>query len=143
VYINLRQILGSLSAVALAMLAGCGQTTSLPSYAVYEVNGKVLLANGRPLTGGWISFVPKGALPVTPSAEIRSDGTFSLVTGGSGLGAPPGDYKLRIEAPQFQQVASKAKRKPLFPTKYLDEDSSGLVVSVRADTNELEPIRLK
>ena len=94
---------------------------------MYEVKGKVLLADGKPLGGGWIYFVPKGDLPVTPSGVIGPDGTFSLVTGGSGDGAPPGEYKVRIEAPQFQQAVAKTRKKPVVPAKYNDEDSSGLV----------------
>ena len=77
---------------------------------------------------------------MTPSGEIGPDGTFSVVTGGSGEGAPPGEYKLRIEAPQFQTAKNK---KPLIPEKFTDEDSSNLVVTVRAEPIQLEPIRLK
>jgi hypothetical protein len=121
-------------------LAGCGHSDSLPSLQVYEVKGTVLLADGKPLSAGWVYFVPKGDLTVTPSGEIGPDGTFSVVTGGSGEGAPPGDYKLRIEAPQFQAAKNK---KPLIPPKYTDEDSSDLVITVRAEPNRLDPIRLK
>jgi hypothetical protein len=130
-------------AAALATLAGCGRSDSLPSYQVYEVKGTVLLADGKPLGGGWIYFVPKGGLPVTPSAVIGSDGSFSLNTGGSGDGAPAGDYKVRVEAPQFQQAAPKSRKKPIIPQKYNDEDSSGLVITVQAHTNHLDPIVLK
>jgi len=126
-----------------AGLAGCGGSDSLPSLPVYEVKGKVVLADGKPLTGGFISFVPKGDLPVTPSGVIGPDGTFSVVTGGSGEGAPAGDYKIRVEAPQFQQPAPKFKTRPLYPPRYADEDSSGLVITVRAEPNRLEPIVLK
>jgi hypothetical protein len=106
------------------------------------VKGKVLLADGKALSGGWIYFVSKqGDLPVTPSGVIGPDGTFSLVTGGSGQGAPPGEYKVRIEAPQLQ--TARKTRKTQFPLRYNDEDSSGLVITVRAETNQLEPIRLK
>ncbi len=123
-------------------LAGCGQPGAdrLPALAVYEVKGKVLLGDGKPLNAGWVYFVPKGDLSVTPSGQIGPDGTFSVVTGGSGEGAPPGDYKLRIEAPQFR---TSRNQKPLIPPKYTDEDSSNLVVTVRAESNQLEPIRLK
>jgi hypothetical protein len=129
-----------LTAVALAAAVGCGQSDTLPSYRVYEVKGRVLLATGKPLDGGWVYFVPKGDLPLTPSGVIGPDGTFSVVTGGSGEGAPAGDYKLRIEAPQYQTAKT---RKPVIPTKYQDEDSSGLVVTVRAEPNHLDPIRLR
>jgi len=136
--------LSGLIVAVCAGLAGCRNSDSLPALQVYEVKGKVLLADGKPLSGGLVSFVPKGDLPVTPSGVIQSDGTFSLVTGGSGDGAPPGDYKVRVEAPQFQMAQqSKKSKKPPFPFKYTDEDSSGLVITVRADTNQLEPIRLK
>ena len=122
-------------------LAGCQKSGSLPTYPVYEVKGKVVLADGKPLTNGLIYFVPKGNLLVTPSAVIGSDGTFSLATGGSGDGVPAGDYKIRVEAPQAPTGRKGAK--PLFPFKYTDEDSSGLVLTVRAEPNQLEPIRLK
>jgi hypothetical protein len=133
----------SLVAALLVGLSGCHNSDSLPVLQVYEVKGKVLLADGKPLNGGWIYFVPRGDLPLIPSGIIGSDGTFSVVTGGSGDGAPPGEYKLRVESPQLQQEAVKARKKLPFPAKYNDEDSSGLVVTVRAESNQLDPIVLK
>jgi hypothetical protein len=133
-----------ISSIVLAFsagLAGCGNSGSLPRLQVYEVKGKVVLADGKPLTGGVVSFVPIGDLPITPSATIASDGTFSVVTGGSGEGAPTGDYKVRIEAPGLSQ--DPKSKKPLFPSKYTDEDSSRLVVTVRPQTNQLDPFVLK
>src|SRR5262249_44375894 len=97
----------------------------------------------KPLPGGFISFVPKGELPVTPGAVIGPDGTFSLVTGGSGEGAPAGEYKIRVEAPEFQRFDPRSRKKPLLPAKYTDEDSSGLAIRVLAESNRLEPILLK
>jgi hypothetical protein len=126
-----------------AVLAGCGHSDSLPVLDVYQVKGTVLLADGQPLSGGWISFVPKGDLSVTPGGEIRPDGTFSIATGGSGDGAPPGEYKVRVEAPQLLQASKRSRGKPLIPSKYNDEDSSGLVITVRAEPNQLTPIVLK
>ncbi len=139
----LRRCSTGLLAGLLASLVGCGHSDSLPAFQVYEVKGTVLLANGKPLGGGWIYFVPKGDLPVTPSAVIGNDGSFSLSTGGSGDGAPAGDYKVRVESPQLQQAAVTARKKPVFPPKYTDEDSSGVVITVRAESNRLEPILLK
>jgi hypothetical protein len=126
-----------------AGLAGCHGTDSLPALKVYEVKGKVVLADGKPLDGGWISFVPKGDLSVTPSSAINSDGTFSLVTGGSGEGAPAGEYKVRVEAPQLAGFQKARNRRPPFPIKYTDEDSSGLVITVQAAANHLPPFVLK
>ncbi len=126
---------------ALAGLSGCGQADRLPKLTVYEVTGKVVLADGKPLSSGVISFVPKGDLAITPSANISSDGTFKVVTGGSGDGAPAGEYKVRIEAPEFH--ADRKSKKALFPFKYTDEDSSKIVVTVLPQENHLDPIVLK
>ena len=123
------------------VLAGCRNADSLPSLTVYEVKGKVLLADGKPLSSGWVYFVPKGDLTITPSGTIGPDGSFSLITGGSGDGAPPGEYKVRIESTGVH-LAQKSKKR-LFPFKYTDEDSSGLVVTVRPEANQLEPFQLK
>ncbi len=129
---------------ALCMCVGCGGSDSLPHYSVYEVKGKVLLASGKPLPSGFVYLVSKaGDLPITPSATIEPDGSFSVDTGGSGKGAPAGEYKVRVEAPSIQPIVARSSKKAVFPPKYSDEDSSGLVVTVRPETNVLEPIVLK
>ena len=137
----LTRSLSGLVVAVFAGLAGCGKTDVLPVVKVYDVKGKVLLRDGKPLSSGSIYFVPKGDLPVTPAGAIGPDGSFSLVTGGSGEGAPPGEYKVRIESRQIQANGKPAK--PQFPDRYNDEDSSGVLITVRAETNQLEPILLK
>ena len=127
---------------ACAGLAGCARSEALPALQVYEVKGKVLLADGKPLSGGSIYLVRKaGDLALTPSGKIGPDGTFSVITGGSGEGAPVGEYKVRIEAPAVAAVG-KTPKQP-FPERYNDEDSSGLEIVVRAEPNQLEPFQLK
>jgi hypothetical protein len=133
--------IGSLLAALCAGLTGCHSQDSLPHLQVYKVKGKVLLSDGTPLREGWIYFVPKGNLSVTPNAQIASDGTFSVVTGGSGEGAPAGDYKIRVETPGF--LAKTRSKKTPFPFKYTDEDSSRIEVTVRPEPNQLPPIQLK
>src|ERR1700735_4835840 len=73
----------------LAGLAGCQKSDKLPSLQVYEVNGKVLLADGKPLTAGWVYFVPKSDLSVTPSARVGGGGGVVFVCGG-GVGGGGG-----------------------------------------------------
>jgi hypothetical protein len=129
----------------LAGVSGCGGASDGPPVVtVYEVKGKVLLKDGTPLSGGHVYFVPVNGT-MAPEAEIGSDGSFELVTGRSGPGAPPGDYKVRIEPKDPTLMASSkraGKAKLPFATKYLDEDSSELRVTVRAQANQLEPLRL-
>ena len=138
---GIRGLTGLVVAVCAGLAGGCGKSDSLPVLKVYDVKGKVLLGDGKPLSSGSIYFVPKGDLPITPTGVIGPDGTFSLVTGGSGEGAPPGEYKVRIESRQIQ--ANGKPGKPRFPERFNDEDSSGVLITVRAEPNQLEPILLK
>jgi len=135
----------------LAGVAGCADRSGAPSVqTVYEVKGKVLLADGKPLEGGHIYFVHSSGA-TTSDGKIGADGAFALSTGNSGVGAPVGDYKVRIEpddpsllsapGPGRRGVA-KGKKLPFDP-KYLDEDSSGLKAVVKAEPNALEPFRLR
>ena len=132
-----------LAFVALAAgLTGCGDGAGAagPRYAV---TGRVLLADGKPLTTGRVTFVGKDGLIPPASGAIGPDGRFSLTTRDSDDGAVAGDYKVRIEPTAAAEVKPKARRTPCIPLKYIDEDSSGLVVTVRAEANQLDPTRLK
>ncbi len=120
------------------ILMGCGGSSSF--VPTYEVKGKVLLPSGKPLSTGRVTFVSTDGLVPEVSGEIQSDGTFSLTTRSPGDGAAPGKYKVRVE-PAGRKNPRTRKRD--FPVKYVDEDSSGLVVTVRAEPNQLEPFRLK
>jgi hypothetical protein len=125
-------------AILVSAIPGCqGSSSSAPTY---EVKGKVLLSNGKPLNSGLVKFVSAdGTLPEV-SGEIRPDGGFALTTKTPGDGAAPGKYKVRIEP-----IGRKDPRKSRlnFPAKYVDEDSSGIEVVVRAETNQLNPFTLK
>lgn len=121
------------------LFTGC-HGSSFPTATTYEVKGKVVLPNGKPLTTGRVTFVAADGLLPQASGEIQPDGAFSLTTRVAGDGAAPGKYKVRIEP-----AGGKNRRanQPGFPVKYVDEDSSGLVVTVRSESNQLEPIQLK
>jgi hypothetical protein len=126
-----------ISLVLLIGLAGCQGSASLP---VYAVSGKVLLANGKPLREGRVTFVSADAQRPEVSGEIKPDGSYALTSRSPGDGAAPGTYKVRIEP---AGRTNPRTRKPVFPVKYVDEDSSGLVVTVRAEPTQLEPFTLK
>jgi hypothetical protein len=120
-------------------LSGCGGG-DLPKVGVptYPVSGKVLRADGSPLPGGLVTFVPGDAKAPKATGPIAQDGTFSLNTEGIAPGAPAGEFKVRIELdPEAGVSAFGPKRGPLFPAKYTKETTSGLTATVQADgTNE-------
>src|SRR5262249_12645337 len=124
-----RRLLPCLIALA-AGLTGCsGSGSAVPTY---EVKGKVLLANGRGLSTGRVTFLAVDGLLPQASGEIQPDGGFALTTRNPGDGAAPGNYKVRIEPAEGK---NPKKARPNFPVKYVDEDSSGLAVTVRAEPN--------
>lgn len=124
---------------AASALAGCSSKESqLP---LHPVKGQVLLGTGKPLTAGRVTFVSVEGLTPPASGEIRTDGSFSLGTRNADDGAIAGQYKVRIE-PASPKSGRTGRNLP-FPVKYVDEDSSGLIVTVGSQTNQLEPIRLK
>jgi hypothetical protein len=127
--------------VVLVSAVGCG-TSERAIPRTYPVEGRVVLGNGTPLTAGRIAFVPRDVLIPPASGAIGADGGFRLTTKVDGDGAAPGEYKVRIEPAETPDTPKRGRRLK-FPVKFVDEDSSGIVVNVRAETNQLKPIVLK
>ncbi len=125
----------------LADLAGCGGPGPYRG-ALYPVKGQVLLADGQPLPGGSVHFIPReGGLPA--SGKIEADGTFSLKSK-SREGAAPGGYKVRIE-PSAELLAKKGRAAPSLPfaSRYREYDGeTGLTATIKAEATQLEPFRL-
>ena len=86
--------------------ASCGNKDS-----IYPVSGKVTY-KGSPASGAVVFFHRQGgdATKEPPIMGIvQEDGSFELVCGSLGKGAPPGDYDVLIE---WKRVAGKGKRRP-------------------------------
>jgi hypothetical protein len=132
-----------LAVLFLLGLAGCGGPGPY-SGTLYPVKGQVLLADGKPLTGGMVHFIPKqGGLPA--SGKIEVDGTFSLKSLKTREGAAPGEYKVRIE-PSAELLVKKgrATMKLPFASKYREYDgNTGLRATIKAGETQLEPFRLE
>lgn len=123
-------------------LIGCGGPGPY-SVALYPVNGQVLLADGKPLSGGSVQFIPmEGGLPA--SGVIRPDGTFSLKSLKTRQGAAPGQYKVRIEpSAELRVKKGKTKKKLPFAPKYSEYDGeTGLTATIKSAATQLEPFRL-
>jgi hypothetical protein len=125
-------------------LAGCGGRDPSGWVHTYEVKGRVLLADGSPLTVGRVYFVPQVAPAVAAQGELGPDGSFALTTYKPGDGAAPGQYKVRVEpTPAGTSAFAPKARLPKVRRKYTDEDLSGLAVAIKPEPNQLSPFRLK
>lgn len=128
-------------AALLLAATGCGGEGPY-SVKLYPVRGRILLADGQPLAGGSVQFIPsEGGLPAT--GEVGQDGSFSLKTFKTREGAAPGRYKVRVE-PSGGLLVRKGKNPRLpFAAKYREYDGeTELTAVVKAGPTELEPFRL-
>ena len=96
------------STIAVMLVAaGCsGAGVSPFSGPRYQVKGKVVLADGKPLTSGRI-FFRANEPPTIAAADIGSDGSFEF-KGPSGDGLPEAKYTVRITPP----AAPKEQKRP-------------------------------
>lgn len=126
----------------LLAIAGCGRSGTY-SGNLYPTTGQVLLADGRPLTGGSVRFIPKQS-GLAATGKIGPDGTFSLTTK-THEGAAPGEYKVRIEpSPEMVPKKGGAAKKLPFAARYRNyEGDTGLTATVEAAPTRLEPFRLE
>ena len=100
----------------------------------------MLLSNGKPLSSGRVTFVSADGLLPEVSGEIQQDGGFALPHGIPGMARRPASTR---SGSSRSGGRDPRKSKLGFPAKYVDEDSSGLVVTVRAEANKLDPFTLK
>jgi hypothetical protein len=83
--------LGSLLALA---NSACGDQNK-----IYPVSGKVTY-KGSPAEGATVFFHRQGGDPINDPmimGIVLADGSFEIVCGSQGKGAPPGDYDVLIE----------------------------------------------
>ena len=113
-------------------VAGCSEGNPLSSAKFYPVRGKVLLADGKPLTTGSVVFVGSKSM-VTSTAPIGSDGSFEFKSA-SGDGLPEGEYKIRIEG--VSGGGAKKQMSLPFANQFLDEDESKLTANVTSDESK-------
>ncbi|WP_435011563.1 hypothetical protein P12x_002879 [Tundrisphaera lichenicola] len=128
-------------------VVGCGESRPDVGVATYPVQGKVVLADGKPLTSGIVVFVSGDEKTPPVSGMVTTDGTFSVMTAGVAPGAPAGEYMVRVEVDPDTPAEGSSSRKrsgPPFPGKYRKETTSGLTARVKAEpANELPPFILK
>ncbi len=108
--------------------AGCGRS-DFPK--TYPLRGKVVLKDGRPLTGGYIEFESTDEAKWRGAGNIEEDGAFEgAVTSKDGKevdGLVAGEYLVRIEPPRGDAEDAPAVR---VPARYRNFETSGLKVVI-------------
>lgn len=112
---------------SLTFVVGCGdgRPTRVP------VSGQVLM-DGKPLTTGFVRVIPENGRPA--SGQLGKDGRFSLTTYEKNDGCLFGTHPVEIYC-----VDNSNEDYPvsLIPTKYNKHSTSGLSVSIEAQTDDL------
>lgn len=124
-------------------LAGCGGQDRA---ATYPVSGS-LFVDGRPAAGARLIFHPAQATPaVIPTARVKDDGSYQATSYDSFDGAPPGEYRVTVTWPA-PKPAGAAIDEPDGPDRlkgrYAKVNGSPWKITVKAETNELQPIRIR
>jgi hypothetical protein len=137
----MRTLLGCATAALGLACASCGNSNSL-----YPVSGTVT-AGGRPAAGATVFLVRHGGNLMnehTIMGVVQEDGSFSLVCGSLGPGAPPGEYDVLVE---WRQAVKRGRglARPggdRFSGSYADPQHPLLHAVVKRETNHLPPFEL-
>ena len=121
--------------------ASCGNKNNM-----YSVSGKVMFKDS-PASGATVFFRRKGGDSMndhTIMGIVQEDGSFELVCGSLGKGAPPGEYDVLIEWKQLSsQRAGRPQQGPdKFNGRYADPVPPLLHATVEAKSNDLPPFEV-
>jgi hypothetical protein len=130
--------LGVPAVLALACVS-CGN-------GLYPVSGKVTY-KGQPAAGAAVFFQRQGSDPQnehTIMGLVQEDGSFALVCGSQGKGAPPGDYDVFIEWKDARQRGRGRTQKTAdkLQGRYADRRRPLLHATIKPEVNNLPPFEL-
>jgi hypothetical protein len=115
------------AAICLAA-TGCGDGRP----ARVPVAGQVLI-DGKPLTRGYVRFVPAEGRPST--GNLDADGRFTLTCFETGDGALVGTHRVEVNG---QQAIDDRQMKWHAPKKYATVTTSGLTQQIESPTDSLQ-----
>jgi hypothetical protein len=96
-----------------------------------QVSGQVLI-DGKPLSYGFVRFVPKGGRPA--GGRLDEQGRFTLSSYGTNDGIIPGVHRVEVDA---SEEISSTQKKWHAPKKYFRYKSSGLEQEIAGPTDSL------
>src|SRR5262245_45292449 len=125
---------GSALLLVLVVGSGCGGPK------LHPVEGRVAFPDGTSLTVGTVVFIPKDKnVLLSPRGQVRTDGTFRMMTFKEGDGAPEGEYQVLI-APE---AVIEGPPTPPFDRRFTSADKSGLEYTVKPGKNEFFTITVE
>jgi hypothetical protein len=130
--------------VATALLLACG---SCANQGLYPVSGTVMY-DGSPAVGAAVFFYHHGGDPMNDHmlmGIVQDDGSFEIVCGSLGKGAPVGDYDVVVE---WKQPTNQGKGLANHATdklrgRYADPKRPLLHARIEAKANLLPPFELR
>jgi hypothetical protein len=136
-----RKVIHCFTAGLVLACASCGHKNNL-----YPVSGQVMY-KGSPAAGATVFFCRKGGDTIKDHmimGIVREDGSFELVCGSFGKGAPPGEYDVRIE---WKQVSGQRKGRPQhgldkLKGRFANQKHALLHATIDAKNNDLPPFEL-
>jgi hypothetical protein len=136
-----RKVIFCLTAALILACASCGNKNNL-----YPVAGKVM-CNGAPAAGATVFFCREGGDAMNDHmimGIVQKDGSFELVCGSLGKGAPPGAYDVVIE---WKQVNGQGQGRPQrgpdkLEGRYADRAHPLFHATIKAERNKLAPFDL-
>jgi hypothetical protein len=129
----------TIAAILALACSSCGHSTRL-----YPVTGKVLV-KGAPAVGAAVFLQRPGVDAMneqTIMGVVREDGSFSLVCGPYGEGAPPGEYDVFIEWRHRAERARGLKGPDRLKGHYADRKHPLLRAVVNPGPTDLPPFDL-
>ena len=147
------------SALAAVVLSGCGQGDSrgYPEHleTLFPVTGKVLF-EGKPAKNATVVLYRSGSnssgdlthqdplQEPNPHGECDETGTFRIYTYAAYDGAPSGRYRVSVSWRDPEGRARDSETYPeLLPQRYVRPETSGLIVDVAEQENQLAPFELQ
>ncbi len=121
----------------LACTVGCG------GQRAYPVEGTVVFADGKPVTGlagGSVLFNSDEAR-LSGNGEIDQEGRFRVTMRRKDDGLPPGTYQVAVMPPdpdEGDDAPAKRRRKPVIDPRFHDLTTSKLVVTIKPERNDLK-----
>jgi hypothetical protein len=130
---------GSLLAVSVAVVAGCGggdEGPQIEKQPTVPVTG-ILTYRGKPVGDASVTFFSLDG-KVAPYGKTDAAGTFNLSTYGSQDGAPPGKYKVTAAVSGVKEIEPgvlddepKGGFKSPIPVKYSNSQTTDILVEVK------------